>query len=127
MGKEIATEKAKLKPNQDEWIMDPVLTGLGVQTVKAGGSPMLGTMLQVMCPSWKPGSGDTSPGVAAGPFVFTATGSNVSAGHKQVLLKGDKSAPVVVTWANTPPNVPPRVAPITLEIDDPGQTDVTGS
>ncbi|GHU60241.1 hypothetical protein FACS189444_6860 [Spirochaetia bacterium] len=127
MGKLVANEACTFQSSAETWSAPPVVTGLGNPMCKPGGSPVLNGPLSVPCPAWLPGTGDTTPGVAGGPFVFTPTVTKVKSGGKFVLVEMDESAQVMITWANAPPNVPPRVALVTLKIAAAGQTKMSAS
>jgi hypothetical protein len=129
MGTATATEAATLDwGGNDEPTSPPSLSGLGFAKVKAGGSPVLIATLSISAPAWKQGESDTTPGVAAGPFTSFAPGSKKVKANKQfVLLEGDKSAGVVVTWANKPPEVAARTATIVCTLKKAGQTEVTAN
>jgi hypothetical protein len=126
MGTAVVTEGVSLDWGSENPAAPPVVSGLGVQAVKAGGSPVLNKTLSIAVPSFNPGPSDTTPGVAAGPFTSFAPGATtVKAGGSLVLLEGDKSAQVMVTWANAPPNVPTSVRPVICTLQSAGQSEVT--
>jgi len=128
MGSNVATELSQLIFNdgQVQPVVVPVLMGLGVQTVKAGGSPVLDDSLQVMVNQFAPMTGDVTPGISAGKFIFTGKGSvSVKAKGLDVLHEGDESAPVVVTWANNPGiGIPTRTMSVVCKIQSAGQNSV---
>lgn len=72
--------------------------------------------------------GTTGTGVlASGSVDITATGSNITESNKKVALKGDKGTKTInftFTTTSTPASTTPVPVPVTIEIGDPGQTDV---
>jgi hypothetical protein len=128
MGNYAATERSRLVFNdgQEQPIAEPVLTGLGAQTVKADGSPVLNEGLQVIAGQFAPSAGDVTPGIPAGAFIFAGKGSiSVKAEGLGVLHEGDESAPVVVIWANNPGNgISTRTASVICKIQSAGQSSV---
>jgi hypothetical protein len=125
--KAIATENTTLEFNNGLVISvsPPVLMGMGFQKVKASGSAVLQDKLSITVPSFSPGPSDSTTGIPADNFVMNSTAQKVKAGGTFVLLEGDESSPVSVTWANAPPNIPSRTAIVTCTIKLSGQMKVS--
>jgi hypothetical protein len=119
MGNAIATEKAELVFNDGD--CTPItlsLSGLGVQDVQIGGSPVLNEDLNLMV-TFKPVSGASEQST---PAKFTFTGSeSVKAGKQGVLREGDESSAVMVSW---PSSGPPIIMQVKCKIQSAGQDSV---